>query len=62
MRAIYLALAIACLVWVALSFVGFLFLYPSTTGNYAGWVWIVSIVFELGIASIFFSLAEEKKK
>lgn len=62
MKPLYLLLALGCLIWAGWSVVRFLFLDPGSTGNYAGWKWIVSIILELGLASIFFSLAEEKGK
>ena len=57
MKYVWLILALILFAWAAWSGVRWLFMEPSSVGNYAGWKWIVSIAIELGLGGLFWGLA-----
>jgi hypothetical protein len=62
MRVAYFALGLFFAGWAVWSIIRFLFLPPSSTGDHAGWKWILSIFIEGLIASFFFSLSRGNRQ
>jgi len=62
LKSVFVLLGFSCLLWAAWSLTRWLFLPASDLEIQPGWKWLVSIVLELVLASVFFAMANEKRR